>query len=42
LNQHGWHRGETAEILGIPTRTLHRKMKKYQLTRPYRKSFKAK
>lgn len=38
LEQHEWHRGATADHLDIPSRTLHRKMKKYDLTRPYRKS----
>ncbi len=33
LREHGWHRAETAKTLGLPTRTLHRKMTKYQLVR---------
>ena len=37
LHQHNWHRAETAVALGIPTRTLHRKMKKYRLIQPYPK-----
>ncbi len=31
LDQNHWHRTKTAEKLGIPLRTLHRKMKKYHL-----------
>jgi DNA-binding NtrC family response regulator len=31
LEHHHWHRGKTAETLGIPRRSLHRKMKKYGL-----------
>ena len=31
LEQHHWHRGKTAEILGIPRRSLQRKMNKYGL-----------
>jgi DNA-binding NtrC family response regulator len=31
LEQHHWHRGKTAESLGIPRRSLQRKMKKYGL-----------
>ncbi len=29
LEQHHWHRGKTAATLGIPRRSLQRKMKKY-------------
>lgn len=31
LEQHHWHRGKTAESLGIPRRSLQRKMKKHGL-----------
>jgi transcriptional regulator with PAS, ATPase and Fis domain len=31
LERHHWHRGKTAESLGIPRRSLQRKMKKYGL-----------
>jgi len=31
LEQHRWHRGKTAATLGIPRRSLQRKMKKYGL-----------
>lgn len=31
LDQHHGHREKTANTLGVPTRTLHRKIKKYQL-----------
>lgn len=31
LEQHNGHREKTAKTLGIPTRTLHRKMRKYQI-----------
>ncbi len=31
LEQHHWHRGKTAASLGIPRRSLQRKMKKYGL-----------
>lgn len=31
LEQHHWHRGKTAESLGIPRRSLQRKMNKYGL-----------
>jgi transcriptional regulator with PAS, ATPase and Fis domain len=31
LEQHHWHRGKTAATLGIPRRSLQRKMKKYGL-----------
>jgi transcriptional regulator with PAS, ATPase and Fis domain len=31
LEQHYWHRGKTAESLGIPRRSLQRKMNKYGL-----------
>jgi transcriptional regulator with PAS, ATPase and Fis domain len=33
LDQNYWHRGKTAKMLGIPERTLYRKLKKFQLTR---------
>lgn len=32
LEQHHWHRGRTSAALGIPRRSLHRKMKKYGLS----------
>jgi PAS domain S-box-containing protein len=35
LDQHNWRRAETATALGIPTRTLHRKMTKHHLTHSY-------
>lgn len=31
LDRNHWHRGKTAKALGLPLRTLHRKMKKHQL-----------
>ncbi len=31
LEQHHWHRENTAKALGIPIRNLYRKMKKYQI-----------
>ena len=31
LTQHNWHQGKTAEMLGIPPRTLYEKIKKYNL-----------
>ncbi len=31
LTQNAWHQGKTAAILGIPSRTLYNKMKKYRL-----------
>jgi DNA-binding NtrC family response regulator len=31
LEQHRWHRGKTATSLGIPRRSLQRKMNKYGL-----------
>ena len=31
LNQNQWHRGKTAKMLGIPERTLYRKLKQFQL-----------
>ena len=31
LEQHHWHRGKTAATLGIPRRSLQRKMKKFGL-----------
>jgi transcriptional regulator with PAS, ATPase and Fis domain len=31
LEQNHWHRGRTAEMLGVPERTLRRKTKKYQI-----------
>jgi DNA-binding NtrC family response regulator len=31
LTQHNWHQGKTAEMLGIPPRTLYEKIKKYDL-----------
>jgi PAS domain S-box-containing protein len=33
LDQNCWHRGKTAKTLGIPERTLYRKLKQFQLTR---------
>ena len=32
LNQNKWHRGKTAKTLGIPERTLYRKLKHFKLT----------
>lgn len=32
LERHHWHREKTAKVLGIPSRTLHRKLKKYQIS----------
>jgi len=32
LNAHRWHREETAAALGLPLRTLHRRMKKLNVT----------
>ncbi len=34
LERTGWHQGQAAEILGISARTLHRKIKGYELKRP--------
>ena len=34
LERTGWHQGRAAEILGVSTRTLHRKIKSYDLSRP--------
>jgi transcriptional regulator with PAS, ATPase and Fis domain len=34
LERTGWHQGRAAEILGVSTRTLHRKIKSYDLRRP--------
>jgi DNA-binding NtrC family response regulator len=31
LDQNRWHRGKTSEALKLPSKTLYRKMKKYQL-----------
>jgi DNA-binding NtrC family response regulator len=31
LEQYNWHRGKASSYLGIPPRTLYRKIKKYQL-----------
>ncbi|HEX8852958.1 MAG TPA: helix-turn-helix domain-containing protein, partial [Pyrinomonadaceae bacterium] len=33
LEQTGWHRGKTAEILGISPSTLYRRLRDYNLTR---------
>ena len=33
LDQHGWKKGKTAEVLGITTRTLQRKLKRYNISR---------
>ena len=33
LDYNHWHRGKTAKMLGIPERTLYRKLKQFQLTR---------
>ncbi len=33
LNAHQWHREETASVLGLPLRTLHRRMKNLGITR---------
>jgi len=32
LNHNKWHRGKTAKTLGIPERTLYRKLKQFKLT----------
>jgi PAS domain S-box-containing protein len=32
LNQNKWHRGKTAKTLGIPERTLYRKLKEFNLS----------
>ncbi|NNF12722.1 MAG: sigma-54-dependent Fis family transcriptional regulator [Gemmatimonadetes bacterium] len=34
LQQTGWHQGRAAELLGISPRTLHRKIRAYDLERP--------
>jgi DNA-binding NtrC family response regulator len=34
LNEEGWHHGRAAARLGLPLRTLYRKIKTYQLSRP--------
>lgn len=36
LDQHGWKKGKTAEALGITTRTLQRKLKRYGISRQSR------
>ena len=33
LEQTGWHRGKTAEVLGISPSTLYRRLRDYNLTR---------
>ena len=33
LEQTGWHRGKTAELLGISPSTLYRRLRDYNLTR---------
>jgi len=33
LEETGWQRGKTAELLGIPRRSLLRKMNKYQISK---------
>ena len=33
LEQTGWHRGKTAEMLGISPSTLYRRLRDYNLTR---------
>jgi len=33
LEQTGWHRGKTAEILGISPSTLYRRLRDYNLER---------
>jgi DNA-binding NtrC family response regulator len=33
LEQTGWHRGKTAEILGISSSTLYRRLRDYNLER---------
>jgi DNA-binding NtrC family response regulator len=33
LEQTGWHRGRTAEMLGISPSTLYRRLRDYNLTR---------
>jgi DNA-binding NtrC family response regulator len=33
LEQTNWHRGKTAEILGISPSTLYRRLRDYNLTR---------
>jgi DNA-binding NtrC family response regulator len=32
----GWHQGRAAEVLGVSPRTLHRKIRRYELRRPDR------
>ncbi|MDX1647279.1 MAG: sigma-54 dependent transcriptional regulator [Longimicrobiales bacterium] len=34
LRRTGWHQGQAAEILGISARTLHRRIKAFDLSRP--------
>jgi len=31
LEQTGWHRGKTAELLGISSSTLYRRLREYDL-----------
>jgi DNA-binding NtrC family response regulator len=38
LDQERWHHGRAATRLGMPVRTLYRKIKAYQLVRPSRGS----
>jgi DNA-binding NtrC family response regulator len=38
LERHQGHRGRTADALGIPVRTLRRKIKTYQILLPYQRS----
>jgi DNA-binding NtrC family response regulator len=40
LMAHQWNRKETAAKLGIDSRTLRRKIRKYQIIKPYQRSFK--
>jgi DNA-binding NtrC family response regulator len=36
LNQHNWHQGRAAAVLGISSKTLYRKIREYGFTRPER------
>jgi DNA-binding NtrC family response regulator len=36
LHEEGWHHGRAAARLGLPIRTLYRKIKTYSLSRPHR------
>ncbi|MGD8282085.1 MAG: helix-turn-helix domain-containing protein, partial [Gemmatimonadota bacterium] len=34
LERTGWHQGRAADLLGVSPRTLHRKIKSFELRRP--------